>query len=664
MLYREEKSINYMRNKKRVTKQNILWCLILLIMIAATSFVVFGQQRTLPENPLTQKEDSSLMLIAEGNALSISSEALDNIENKGKANKDSEKKNKNEKQKGREKSKENKQGDKPTKDKNGEEDGNPSSGGKTDVIYFTTTIKDGETVTKKDYNFSVNHKIPELEPQETKIFVNGKLSEHIKDARTDFTVFLNEGENEIKVQVTYKNQQGQLISPYKKYIVNVDTRHLVINTSLKDGQKVESAYLSFTASASFGTDDVDVLVNLESEEIYQNDGLYEAELKKGENLITIWAEYDAKHKISEEYRIYYDPPKGMHIETDLKNQTVKSESAEFSFRAEVIGGNSKTKFTVTFNNKTISGENGKYDVILKPQGEKAYNTVRLRATDGKEEESLTFKIKYIPIATPETEPVITHINIKNGQTISKSNPFTLELAAEDYKGNKIYFDGMEVYLNGKHQILRDTKPYVTYKLNFSEGSNTVKAIITDDDGRFKEFIYTIIYRQPDENEKTGTISMTIDANVIGKGTLLSASNVDIFASDNLASVIIRTIEKKGMSCSYSGTSANGFYLKAINRSGIGNQYKIPESLRQEINDFGISWRGGIEESPEHNINSLGEFDYTDASGWMILRNGNFLGESASGVDVSDGDIIKIRFTLAHGMDIGGSYHGSTFNKTY
>lgn len=125
-----------MKNRRPVTKQNILWCLIVLIMIAATSFVAFGQQRTLPENSLTQKTDSSLMLVAEGNALSISSEALDNIENKGKSNKDSEKKNKNEKQKGREKSKENKQGDKPAEDKNGEEDGDPSSDGKR-MLYIS-----------------------------------------------------------------------------------------------------------------------------------------------------------------------------------------------------------------------------------------------------------------------------------------------------------------------------------------------------------------------------------------------------------------------------------------------------------------------------------------------------------------------------------------------
>ena len=183
---------------------------------------------------------------------------------------------------------------------------------------------------------------------------------------------------------------------------------------------------------------MDVIVEYGGRELSRVDViLSKLSLRKARAASTISAEYDSDHKLRDEYRIYYQPPKGLHIETDLKDQTVKAVDPDFTFRAEAVGGGAKTEFTVSMNNKIIKGENGVYDVKLVPQGEKAYNTIRLKASDGKEEDSATFKIKYIPLATPETEPSITHINISDGQTVKKKNPYTLELAAKDYKGKKI-----------------------------------------------------------------------------------------------------------------------------------------------------------------------------------------------------------------------------------
>lgn len=639
--------------KLRGSKRHLIFSIVILLVLSGIAWAAVSQHRSEPVNETGQKVDSSLMLTAEGNKLSVSEKVKDNIEKEDKEKKEDKKEEKKNK-------KDNKTGKNESNKAKGKGQKNT---GKTDVIYFTTTIKDGETVTKKDYSFSINHKIPSLTPKKTNIYINGRLTDSIDDARTDFTIFLNEGENIVRVQVVYETRNGQEISPYKNYTINVDTRNLVINTSLKDGMKVESAYLSFTASAAFGEDDVDVLVQNESGELSRIDGYYETELKKGENKITISAEYDEKRKLSEEYRIYYEPPEGMHIETDLQDQTVKAVDPSFTFKAEAVGGSAKTEFTVSFNNKIIKGENGVYNVELVPQGEKAYNTIRLRAKDGKEEDSETFKIKYIPIATPETEPKLTHINISDGQTVKKKNPYTLELAAKDYKGKKIYYDGMDVYLNGKHQIVRDTNPYVTYKLNFSDGKNVIKLILTDDDGRTKEFQYTVNYVKPDDNEKVGTVTVSMDANVLGIGSLISGASTDLLAGDNVAKVIVRVLEAKGFGCISSGSTDQGFYLSGIRRSGIGRTERIPEDLKDEIDDHGISWQGSRED-PERSMNSLSEKDYTQGSGWLILVDGRFISESASSVDLQDGSIIKVRFTLAYGMDIGGTYQGNTFSKTY
>ena len=639
--------------KLRGTKRHLVFTLVILLVLSGISWAAFSQQRTEPENRTSQKTDSSLMLTAEGNSLKVSDKVKDSTKKESKTRKDDkkeDKKNKSSKKQGKNDSSKSKGKGKKNK-------------GKTDTVYFTTTIKDGETVTTRDYDFSIKHKIPSLTPKKTMIFVDGRMTDSINDARTDFTIHLSEGENAVRVQVLYESSSGQEISPYKNYTINVDTRHLVIRTSLKDGMKVDSAYLGFTASAAFGEDDVDVIVEHDGRELSRTDGSYETELEKGENVFTISAEYDSKHKLKETCKVYYQPPKGLHIETDLKDQTVKAVKPDFTFRAEAVGGSAKTEFTVTLNNKQVKGENSVYDVQLVPQGEKAYNTIRLKATDGKEEDSATYKIKYIPVATPETEPSLTHINISDGQTVKKKNPYTLELAAKDYKGKKIYYDGMEVYLNGSHQIVRDTTPYVTYKLNFSEGKNTIRIIITDDDGRVKEFIYTVNYVRPDDSEKIGTVTVNMDANVIGLGSLVSGATTELLAGDNAAKVIVRVLESRGFGCISSGSTDQGFYLSGISRSGIGKKANIPEALRDEIDDHGITWQGSRDD-PQRSMNSLGEKDYTQGSGWIILVDGKFISESASAVDLHDGSIVKVRYTLAYGMDIGGSYQGSTFKKTY
>ncbi len=636
--------------------RNIYTCVLLAVIAAGLVFCTLFIPRTEPAGLSGINPDSSLMLIADGSKLTVSEETVDNSEENEK---EPEEEQEQEEEKKDEKNKDNKSEDNNKDEDNGEGNGN----GLTDTIYFTTSIKNGETVTEKAYSFSINHKIETLTPKETNIYINGKLVENITDARTDFDVFLNEGENTLKVQVTYENENGQLLSPYKNYIINVDTRNLVITTSLADEQTVDSAYLSFTASAAFGDEDVDLTVLQDGEEVFLNDGIYDVQLKEGINTFAMSAEYSLEITAEKTCIVNYIPPKGMHIETDLENQTIKAVNPDFTFHAEVIGGSPKTEFTVTLNNKVITGENGEYHVQLKPQSEKAYNTIRLKATDGKEEDTLTYKIKYIPVATPETEPQISYINIKDGQTINKKNPFKLELAAKDYKGNKIYFDGMEVYLNGNHQILRDTKPYVTYYLNFEEGQNEVKIIITDDDGRVKEFIYKINYVPPDENLKIGTVTVSMDANVLGLGSLIAPVKVDLLAGDNLAKVINRAMEAKGFTPIYSGSTDSGYYLKAVGRSGIGSRCNIPEALKNEITDSGIPWHGSAEE-PERAMDSLGDDDYTAWSGWLVILDGGFISTSASDLDPVDGSIIKIRYTLAYGMDIGDSYQGMTFENTY
>ena len=60
-------------------------------------------------------------------------------------------------------------------------------------------------------------------------------------------------------------------------------------------------------------------------------------------------------------------------------------------------------------------------------------------------------------------------------------------------------------------------------------------------------------------------------------------------------------------------------------------------------------------------NSLGEFDFTAESGWMYSVNGQYPNYGMSECFPKDGDVIRIRFTLALGKDIGGGMAGGSSN---
>ena len=65
-------------------------------------------------------------------------------------------------------------------------------------------------------------------------------------------------------------------------------------------------------------------------------------------------------------------------------------------------------------------------------------------------------------------------------------------------------------------------------------------------------------------------------------------------------------------------------------------------------------RDGITTNDNYDRDSIGEFDYTQGSGWMYSINGTlYEGTGMSGYKVRNGITIYVRFTLSYGKDIGG-----------
>ena len=456
---------------------------------------------------------------------------------------------------------------------------------------------------------------------------------------------LEEGKNEIKVSVTYVDKQGKKMTLYQDYVVYVDLGNLVIRSDLKN-KTVETDTLDFTASATLQKKEVPVTVKCNGEELKSSsDNKYRAKLNEGENTIELFAESGGKSD-KQTYTIQCRLPKDSKIETDLVNQTVNTDT--FSFKAAIINFSSKGRLTVVCNKKTILpvAEN-EYTVPLNIGA----NIIRLKATDIVNGKLVTlaeasYVIKYVPIADEGTKPAIKHINVTDGMTIT-GNEFTLDLLPEDYKGNRIYSEGITVQLNGK--VYKNTwqSEFTSYLLYLQGGANTLDIRIKDSDGRYNDYSYKINCKTVADGEKIGEITVSIDANVLGLGYIVAPVKVPIRQGETGSYFLTRFLEEKGFKYKHTGSLDIGFYLSRIMKPGIATGVSIPEDLRQAIDKDGLEWK------EQRYDDSIGEFDYCQGSGWMYSVNGSFPGYGFSDVVFKDGDVVRIRFTLAYGKDIGG-----------
>lgn len=65
-----------------------------------------------------------------------------------------------------------------------------------------------------------------------------------------------------------------------------------------------------------------------------------------------------------------------------------------------------------------------------------------------------------------------------------------------------------------------------------------------------------------------------------------------------------------------------------------------------IIDDGMGWTGS------YQTDALWEKDFAQWSGWMVCVNNYYVGTGMASRNLSDGDEIRVRYTLAGGKDIG------------
>ena len=156
----------------------------------------------------------------------------------------------------------------------------------------------------------------------------------------------------------------------------------------------------------------------------------------------------------------------------------------------------------------------------------------------------------------------------------------------------------------------------------------------DGDGNKASKTVTFTGQTEKEPEKIGELNISVTADVLGLGEVVSDDSVDIFDSEKVSDAVKRYFKNAGVKAENIG---DGYYeLGSIKVDGILDG--IPEEIVTELEEKGIP-------IPD-NKNSLGLNDFGPNSGWMYKVDGSTPKKYMSEMDVKPDSKIEIYYTIS------------------
>ncbi|MHA6260446.1 DUF4430 domain-containing protein [Sporosarcina sp. CAU 1771] len=145
----------------------------------------------------------------------------------------------------------------------------------------------------------------------------------------------------------------------------------------------------------------------------------------------------------------------------------------------------------------------------------------------------------------------------------------------------------------------------------------------------------------DEAEPAGYVTISVEKFTLGQGYIKEPVQVPFNKGDKVAQVLVDFLGDENYS--NTGTIDDSFYLASVYDPNPG-EVKIPQYI--------LDKSGQIDGRTKSDW--LGQYDYTNMSGWMVAVNNEFIPVGASQVFPEDGDVIRWQFTV-HGLgsDLGG-----------
>lgn len=292
---------------------------------------------------------------------------------------------------------------------------------------------------------------------------------------------------------------------------------------------------------------------------------------------------------------------------------------------------------------TIEALNGLYSLVLSTTGT---TLIQVKYVDNNG--NINTYIKKINYERPEgatpkgKEPVI-HTNLKNMGVYN--NPIlNFDVWLTDYRGKSLSYNNAEILVNNEPADYVGEMSRQTYRTTLKAGSNTIEIKIKDKYQYTVKKKYTLYYK-----EGKGKILMSLEGGTVGKKYFIKPTEIEVEPGTPLSYVVVDFLEKHGYTYHYAGTLDEGFYLSRVLKKDMIKGYRIPKDLKEYI----IKDTLIFDENNYESMDSLGEFDFCQGSGWMYSINGLYSSYGFNKAFVQDKDVVRIRFTLAYGKDISG-----------
>lgn len=545
------------------------------------------------------------------------------------------------------------------------------------ALYFTTSIIDGETTAEETYPFTITHQ-PQREPIGLAVTVNGRELRYAAQT-TSVTVHLAAGANTIVVSADYREDGGTVRATRSYTVCYAQPGELIIVAKrTSDGRQlgelgtVSEGALTFTAYAERDGSTYPVQsVELNGRTLAGSGGSYTADLNSGENRIRVKASYQSS-TADVTYTITYNA-NAFRIETSISDTVIDDNTAQSSASFEKVTVDSQQyKFRLnlfrstgreTIDRVRVSDSTGTFS--LTQDSDERY-TVQMGREDRqlyidyRDSTGRSRTYKYLlhfqrgAEGTPEDrQPTIiaqveadgTVIGLTNGLTMKTPDLIVL-VDGRSYNGQQLYANNYTVSVNGTVVSAPISQSgyqfgYTAYLSN--EGANTITITATDGDGYSATRSWTVYYE-----EGTVTVTVSVEATTVGLGYLVAPTEVTVPGGTDAWTVVQQVLTENGYTVSGSGS-----YLSAIQRSGICSGFFIDSELMELIMADGMDEDGaGLDPQP-FSMDSLGEFDFYRWSGWMYSYNGSYPGYGMNVCKPQDGSVIRVRYTLAMGKDIGG-----------
>ena len=545
------------------------------------------------------------------------------------------------------------------------------------ALYFTTSIIDGETTAEETYPFTITHK-PQREPIGLAVTVNGRELRYAAQT-TSVTVHLVAGANTIVVSADYREDGGTVRATRSYTVCYAQPGELIIVAKrTSDGRQlgelgtVSEGALTFTACAERDGSTYPVQsVELNGRTLAGSGGSYTAQLNSGENRIRVKASYQSS-TADVTYTIIYNA-NAFRIKTSISDTVIDDNTAQSSASFEKVtvdseryrfwlqliqstGKEAITNVRVSDSTGTFSltqDSDDRYTVDMGREDRQLY--IDYKDSTGR---SKTYKYQLHfqrgAEGTPEDrQPTIiaqveadgTVIGLTNGLTMKTPDLIVL-VDGRSCNGQQLYANNYTVSVNGTVVSAPISQSgyqfgYTTYLSN--EGANTITITATDADGYSATRSWTVYYENGDI-----TVTVSVEATTVGLGYLVAPTEVTVPGGTDAWTVVQQVLTENGYTVSGSGS-----YLSAIQRSGICSGFFIDSELMELIMADGMDENGaGLDPQP-FSMDSLGEFDFYRWSGWMYSYNGSYPGYGFNVCKPQDGSVIRVRYTLAMGKDIGG-----------